>query len=149
MLYELAQIATWRITKDGDVIWSKELYDLYGMKYGDLKTSVEDFKSKVYPADYNSFQKKLQEAVKGNTPFLSEARIMIKGHYRWVRIVGKKDTKNGGFIGCTQLVDKYYRNGAEAIDTLKVIEVLVLGEGQSALNKIKAALDLRQDFSEY
>lgn len=145
VVYDLSQVATWKISKDGNIIWSDQMYDLYDMKKGDGVTA-RDFKSKVYPPHYETFEVNIEDSINSMKPFFVEALVFIKGKYRWVKISGQP-MANGDILGTTQLVDKYYQNCQDALEVLKTIETLTkIGCGPSTLDRIKAALEQRKDF---
>jgi len=130
IINELGEIASWTITQSGDVWWCDALYDLYDIEKGSPKTTLEAFQNRVYPPDLEKFNSIINKAVSNLMPFVVEVRISISYKYQWVRICGKPDGR-GGLIGCTQNINNMYQNARKNMQTLKVLEALILGNGAS------------------
>lgn len=122
LMNEVGKMATWSISPDGEIWWCNGLYELYGMRVGDSIT-VEGFKGRVYPKDWDKFQLVLNEAVHLKTPFQLEARIMIKNTYQWVQITGKV-LNDGSILGVTQNVDHLFKDYKEVKENLEMIKVI-------------------------
>ena len=139
IINELGEIATWTINQAGEVWWCDALYNLYGIEKGSPETDMQAFQSKVYQPDLEKFNGIIQDAIKKLMPFVVEVRIKIKYEYQWVRISGKPDGY-GGLMGCTQNINNLYRSAKENIQTLQVLEALILGNG-ATMDELKQVIN--------
>lgn len=127
-IYELAHVAYWEIEPDGNILWSKNLYKFYHESEDYEGVGVDDFKSRVFPDDYDEFEKTVNEAIEEKKNFDLLVRLRRKHVYVWVNIRGKV-LPDGSIIGCTQDVDEFKRESVDALLKLRTLEALIQGNG--------------------
>jgi hypothetical protein len=124
LIYELAEIACWSISPEGEIFWSDNLHDFYGEELGYDKKTVEDFKERVFPSDYPRFEAVINDAVSKHKPFAVKVRIRRLNSFKWVLIKGKAN-KDGSIVGCTQDIDLLYREAYKREQTLNTLSALI------------------------
>lgn len=129
-IYNLAQVACWKIDPKGVITWSDNLYKFYHVGKDYKGVSVEEFKERVYPPDYPEFESVVNEAIAEKKSFDLLIRLRRKYGFVWVNIRGKVE-KDGTIIGCTQDVDEFKRESTEREIKLRTLEALIEGGGTS------------------
>ena len=87
----LAQLGSWewRIAEN-NVIWSDELYRIYGLEPGLLELSYEALLERVHPDDRKHVKEQVRRAQERGEPFTFEHRILRPdGSERWVQARGE------------------------------------------------------------
>jgi len=139
IINELGEIAAWTINQAGEVWWCDALYDLYGIEKGSKETDMNAFQNKIYQPDLEKINSVIDKSIENLMPFVVEVRVKIKYEYQWVRISGKPDGR-GGLIGCTQNINNLYRTARENLQTLQVLEALILGNG-ATMDELKRVIN--------
>ena len=121
LIFELAGAACWVIDEQGGVFWDDRLYDLYEMEHGE-GINMQAFQDKVYPKDLLIFNQTIESALEAREPFEVNVRILIKGSFRWIRIIGAPSGSN--MIGVTQDIDKLFRETEDTRQLLNMIKAL-------------------------
>lgn len=133
LMNQVGQIATWSISSDGEIWWCDGLYKLYGMRVGD-KVTIEAFKDKVYPNDYERFQDTLNSALKNKESFQLEVRVFIDNNYKWVQITGKV-MPDKSILGVTQNIDHLYRDYHSLKQDMAIVK-LMSSNPENSVSKI-------------
>lgn len=78
--------------------WSPEMYQILGVKKGEIVPSTSEVMKRVHPEDQEGLWRKIEEAADLKTPFQAEYRIKVhaKG-YRWMQGIGvvEEDPESG------------------------------------------------------
>lgn len=128
VMFDLAEIACWKIDVKGEIYWSDNLYKFYGEKRGFNEKGIDDFESRVYKGDYPLFKKVIESAISSLEQFDLNVRIMRNGLFKWVNIRGRV-LSDGSIEGCTQDIDKYYRKNSNELQRCRAIEALIKSNG--------------------
>ena len=138
-IYELSKVAYWLIDPQGKILWSDNLYKFYNESKDYEKVTPEDFKERVYPPDFDKFQRVVNNAVRQKKSFDLLIRLRRNFGFVWVNIRGKVMPDNS-IVGCTQDVDEFKRISAEREMKLRTLEALIHGGGTS-LEDLKTFID--------
>jgi signal transduction histidine kinase/CheY-like chemotaxis protein len=82
--FKKAQMAThlgyWeREVKTGKVIWSDEIYKIFGLEIGSCEPSIDGFLKRVHPEDLENVQSTIQKSFKSLEPYSIYFRIIQPG----------------------------------------------------------------------
>lgn len=128
LMYNLAEIACWKIDNKGNILWSDNLCKFYGVSQDYDGKTVEDFESRVFPSDFARFERLLTDSLACLSPFEIKVRLKRYDSYRWVRIKGQVNV-DGSLTGCTQDIDNLYREAFANKQKLNVLEALIKSNG--------------------
>jgi len=99
MAQATAHLGNWsREATSGEVIWSEEVYKIYGLKPGEVSLSVELVANLVHPDDLPSFKEaQRNELYQPGGRISHDYRIIRKdGQVRWIHVEGMGEFDNEG-----------------------------------------------------
>ena len=101
----VAHIGSWEWDVGGnEVVWSDELYRIYGMELGAALGGYEGFLSRVHPDDLEETKRTIGAAMEHGTPFIYDHRIVRPdGSVRMLHTRGEAilaDGKLARLVGC-------------------------------------------------
>jgi diguanylate cyclase (GGDEF)-like protein/PAS domain S-box-containing protein len=108
----LAGVGSWTQDPDsGEVTWSPQLYEIYGIEPSDGPEPRERGLSSVHPDDRERMATAIRALREHGTPLDVEHRIVTPdGTNRTVRTIARRDPRHsGGFFGTTQDVSEQRR----------------------------------------
>lgn len=149
-LERVAKIGSWSVDANGTVWWSDGMYEIYQMeRNSNLDEWEKDFKERINPKDWQSFQASVNKALGGEGSLNVKARVLreveVGYAYQWVHIVGEsivKDGVNVGIIGTTQLVNETERALKEVEQKEIFINRLISDiENENSRDKVLKILD--------
>ncbi|GEM_PF-2212348 len=87
----------WKIA-DGKVIWSDHVAAIFGLKPGEFDGTLEDYESRVHPADRPFIKKRIEDTLNiPETEYQIEHRVVRPdGSLRWVEARGTVDREASG-----------------------------------------------------
>jgi len=65
----------WHIDQNR-LIWDNNMFSIYGYNHKDFKGNYEDWCTRIYPDDLQSFEEHIQQALHNNVPFEKEFRVI-------------------------------------------------------------------------
>ena len=95
---EIAHVGSWDwdITS-GDLVWSNEIYNIFGRSRDDFDSTYENFLECIHPEDRDSVTTAVNDAVEKDAPYSIEHRVFHPdGTLRFVHEMGKVDRDGGG-----------------------------------------------------
>ncbi len=99
---EVADLGSWISDprQEGRLVWSKQVYRIFGLPEGSFDGRVETFFAHVHPGDVEAVRRASQEAIAGEQPYRIDHRIVRQdGSVRWVheRAVVLRDASGNPF----------------------------------------------------
>lgn len=74
---QIARMGSWDwIIPTGELYWSDEVYNIFGVVKGEYKPSYDDFISRVHPDDRDLVESAVESALASNTQYFVEHRIV-------------------------------------------------------------------------
>lgn len=113
---EGANIGIWEWDISSNFLsWDKQMFTIYGKKRGDFKNAYEDWKNSVHPDDFEKVSIDLEYALKTNSDFNSEFRIIAEdGTVRYVygraKVIADENKKPIKMIGINWDITKIKLN---------------------------------------
>jgi C4-dicarboxylate-specific signal transduction histidine kinase len=88
---KLSRTASWRLQlPKGDMQWSAQLFDILGLDRASQTPSYRLFTERMHPSDRPRFAQAVEQAIRENSEFSCEARIVIPGgQTKYVQAVGE------------------------------------------------------------
>jgi signal transduction histidine kinase len=87
---KLSHTASWTLRPStGEMQWSAELFDLFGVERGTASPSFCLFSGRVHPDDRLRFRQQLRSAERRRGDFSCEVRLVVRGTTKHVRMVGE------------------------------------------------------------
>jgi PAS domain S-box-containing protein len=81
----------------GELVWSDELYRLFGLDPSQARASFEAWRRIVHPEDLEAAEQRIRDAVQNQSPLESEYRIVLPtGGLRWIYALGKTTRDGAG-----------------------------------------------------
>jgi len=94
----LADVGAWEYRPDGPSLWTKQVYEIYGLPEGKTPT-LEAAKECYHPADWPRINTALRRAVEHGERFDLEVRLATDSDdARWVHLRGEPQESNGGHV---------------------------------------------------
>jgi PAS domain S-box-containing protein len=91
-----AGIWEWDIDS-GQLIWSEELFHLFGLSPAQDKASFDSWSKVIHPEDLSQAEALLREAVATGSRLESDYRIILpSGETRWINAIGETSYNNAG-----------------------------------------------------
>jgi two-component sensor histidine kinase len=121
------RLGTWQIDLETATIsGSRSFWEMFGLQEADV-VPFEDLRSRVYPADWESF---CAAAMPGMTrEFESEVRVRQPNRgLRWVALRGSEETRNHALLRIGVAADVTERRGAALLKALAKKRALVVRE---------------------
>ena len=96
----LAKIGTWTFfPKEGRIIWSEEIFNIFGIEDRQTAPSFEQYLKLVHPDDVDAFSKVVQEAIEQYKSYFIKHRIIrADGSTRWVMGRGDASVDENGVL---------------------------------------------------
>lgn len=91
---EVAHIGNWHIDLNNELVWSDEVYRIFGIPSGTALT-YEKFLTRIHPDDREHVDRKWAAALKGE-PYDIEHRIVAGDNIKWVREMAQLELDKGG-----------------------------------------------------
>ena len=104
----IARIGSWeRDLRSGELRWSAEMYQLFGVEAGSFRPTHAAFLERVHPADRDLVVRATEESLRGAQPYSSDLRVLLPdGTVRFVHEQAELVRGEGGaparLIGTTQ-----------------------------------------------
>lgn len=117
---EIARLGSWEWNiATGDIHWSKQVYDIFGIKPSEQSLSYDKYAKLIHPDDSKAHRKRISQSIKTGVPFQSNHRIITPaGDVRYIHTEGRPIAGDDGTIigvtGVTQDVTDIY-----TLDTAK------------------------------
>lgn len=133
MAQRIANMGSWeRNLSTGEVLWSDQMYRMFGYSPGEVEPTLEFLKSLVVPEDRNMIDLVLQKARQGEKKFQVEYHIRRRdGAVRHILSVGSIEHGPGTPNGCLHgvLHDITERKEAEAhlIEQQEILDAILSG----------------------
>ena len=123
---KMSRTASWTLQPvSGEMRWSAELFDMFGVKAATAPPSFRLFKDRVHPDDRPRFDAALALAIEGSTNFSCEVRIVLNdGSTKHVHALGEvkaNATRDKEVIGT--VMDLTERNIISALSRRKNADV--------------------------
>lgn len=111
------------------LIWSDELYRIYGYEPGDIEITLEQFVSHLHPEDRRKVEGAIQAACSGAAGYRTEERIIRStGEERLLKSIGKVITDESGapvrIIGACQDITEQKQAEAELESSQKLVAAM-------------------------
>lgn len=117
----LAQVGSWEWHVAADrVIWSDELYRIFGVKPDEFEATFSGYLSRLHPADQPRARANVEQALAAAHSYAEDYRVVCPdGEERWVHCRGRALTSEGGsverLIGTSQDITERRRFEADLL----------------------------------
>jgi PAS domain S-box-containing protein len=93
-----AKLGHWELTlKSDNLVWSDEIYRIFGLQPQEFKATYEGFLERVHPEDRKEVDSKYKESIASKTDYKLEHRILLKdGSEKWVLERGQTEYDDAG-----------------------------------------------------
>ncbi len=114
---ELGSLGSWRSgsEQNGNLIWSKNTYHIFGCTKEDFDASVDSFYEKVHPDDREKVRETSEASLQSGEPYSIDHRIVCPdGRIKWIHESGQAFPADGAkparFIGVAQDITERKEN---------------------------------------
>jgi diguanylate cyclase (GGDEF)-like protein/PAS domain S-box-containing protein len=96
----LAQVGSWEWDVSADhVIWSDELYRIFGLKPDDFQATFSGYLSRLHPADQPRARANVEQALATSGSYAEDYRVICPdGEERWIHCRGRAITSEDGNV---------------------------------------------------
>ena len=125
--YDVALLGSWTWnTRTDEIVWSSQLYKLFGLTKADFTPTLEAFLARVHPEDQEAVNNAVLTAAQSFGSFALDFRIfMADGGERWLHGRGQMNTSADGhalvMAGTGQDITERRRAEAELLETLSLL----------------------------
>lgn len=121
----VANVGSWLLDlRSNELIWSDETYRIFGIPPG-TRLTYDSFLDHVHPQDRSKVDATWQAALKGE-PYLTQHRIIVDGHIRWVEERARILRDAGGTpcsaTGAVQDITSRIRSEELLLDSFRKLE---------------------------